>query len=167
MPLLISVKWVLKGGLSQAFGGRRRSVGVGTEIWNHFKFLFWIVTICKLGLTPVRDMPSLLKWGIPQQERKWPSMTEKEESPLLWFKKAFNPAKYRFFPHDYGSRSHWSKQTSVVLRIKSSAVSSLNLSIILSVYHTHTHIPTRMRSVPRISKYIRVCSFVVLNMYIV
>jgi len=69
--------------------------------------------------------------------------------------KGSNPAKYRFSPHYYGSRSHLSKQTSVVLKIKSSNVSSLDISIILSVYsHTNYHIHTYMQSVPHVIKYI-------------
>ena len=41
--------------------GREKVGGVDIEIWNHFKFLSQIVRISKLGLAPVRDMPSLLK----------------------------------------------------------------------------------------------------------
>lgn len=50
-----------KRGAEPSIWGQEKVSGVDTEIWNHLKFLFWIVTISKLGLAPVRDMPSLLK----------------------------------------------------------------------------------------------------------
>lgn len=49
---------------------------------------------------------------------------------------SINPAKYRFSSHNYCSGSHLIKQISksLVLKIKSSNISSLDISIILSVY---------------------------------